>query len=87
MATISSASSLSREEAMEDPKVWIKRNGSQMYICDMDDNHLLNSIAMLERGADADGNRVLSTIIEAKYQCLLSEALNRGCLENDGWDT
>lgn len=56
---------------------WHSQDKGVMKIVDMDDGHLINSIKMIGRGADADGRRV-SPAVKEKLAALLAEWEHRG---------
>ena len=68
-------------------RVWQTHiGGRRIEIADMEDEHLLNSIAMVERGRDVDG-RVIPDFCYTKLDYLKQEAIKRGLtVREDGWD-
>ena len=66
--------------------VWITKKGESIKIVDMKSDHLQNTIAMIKRGFDASGRKVLKS--KDNYLPFLeAEAIRRGLQpREDGWD-
>ena len=67
--------------------MWTKHSGQKVAIDEMVDEHLLNSIYMIDRGVTTRGRNLLPGQKEM-HDSLISEAMKRNILPEDyGWDS
>jgi hypothetical protein len=67
--------------------MWTKHSGQKIPINDMVDEHLLNSIYMIDRGVTTRG-KALKPGQKELHEALISEAMQRNILPEDyGWDS
>lgn len=73
--------------AVPPERIWQAHIGARRTpIEDMDDEHLINTISMIERGTDRDG-RMIPEYCYAKMDYLKEEAAKRRIRpKEDGWD-
>ena len=67
-------------------KTWTTHSGRIIPIKEMQNEHLLNAISMVDKGFDRNGDPVRSHQKE-RYNDLVFEAQKRGLkIREDGWD-
>lgn len=66
---------------MKQTKQWTTRDGRKVRICDMDDGHLINTIAMLQRAAEAEriNNSVYYAVCAGPTADMASLAFDQEC--------
>ena len=61
--------------SLADLGIWVKQDGTQMRIEDMDSRHIMNSIAMMKRNAPFYSKRTLE--ITARYRAVMEKELQK----------
>lgn len=62
--------------------IWIRQNGEEMYMTDMNDQHIINALRMCKRNMEDPMTQ------SERYEYLLLEAIQRGLMQKDigEWD-